>query len=77
MDLGVIAMKGHSAFSKTLALLEPQHPIIYSHIQESSSYPSAEKDLVLSAASAELAILPFNINIWFLYRCLQKSLIIK
>ena len=34
VDLGVMAMKGYSAFPKALALLEPHHQIVYYHIQD-------------------------------------------
>ena len=32
VDLGVIAMKGYSAFPKAAVLLEPHHQIVYYYI---------------------------------------------
>ena len=32
--LEAMAIKGYSAFSKALELLEPQHQIVYCHIQD-------------------------------------------
>ena len=34
VDLGVIALKGYSAFPKAPVLLEPHHQIVYCHIQD-------------------------------------------
>ena len=34
VELGVMAMKGYSAFPKTLALLEPHHQIVQCHTQD-------------------------------------------
>ena len=58
VDLGVMAMKGYSAFPKTLALLEPHHQIISYYIQDTrwrggGLTPSAEKQLVYSTAPAD------------------------
>ena len=53
LDLGVMAIKGYSAFPKVPALLEPQHQIVLCHIQDTrcgGSYPSAEIQLVYSTA---------------------------
>ena len=32
VNMGVMAMKGYSAFPKAPVLLEPHHQIVYSHI---------------------------------------------
>ena len=45
VDLGAMTIKGCSAFIKAPALLEPQHQIVYGHIEDThwrGSYPSAE-----------------------------------
>ena len=71
-----MAMKGYSAFSKALALLEPHHQIVKYHVQDThlqGSYPSAEMQLVYSTAQADwadgalgsiIAIIP-----WFTLTC--------
>ena len=59
VDLGVIAINGHSAFSKAPALLETRYQIVYCHMQDSrwgKTYPFAEMQLVYSIAPADGAI---------------------
>ena len=54
VDLGVMAMKGYSAFPKFPASLEPHHQIVLCNIQETRwrrSYPFAEVQSVYSPAS--------------------------
>ena len=62
VDLGEMAIKGYSAFSKAPALLEPHHQIVWCHNQDTrwgGSYPSTEKQSVYSTAPADWAIILF------------------
>ena len=57
VGLGIMAVKGYSAFPKALALLQPHHQIVYGHIRifvVGGSYPSAELQSVYSNALADL-----------------------
>ena len=70
VDLGAMAIKGYSSFTKAPALLEPHHQIVWCHIQDTHwgrSYPSAEKQSVYSTAPADWA----REDLWF--RSFQKS----
>ena len=62
VDLGVMAIKGHFAFLKTPALLEPHHQIIRLHILETRYgriYPSAEMQSAYSTVPADRTIYGF------------------
>ncbi len=60
VDLGAMAIKGYSAFSKAPALLKPRHQIVQCHIRTLvrgwGSYPSAKVQSVYSIALADWAI---------------------
>ena len=73
VDLGVMAMKGYSTFSKAPPLLEPHHQIVLCPIQDTrwggvGSYPSAEKQSVYFTAPANWAI-----ETWSQKNCDQKK----
>ena len=57
---GAMAMKGHFAFPKAPALLEPHHQIVLCYIYDTSwrgvCYPSAEMQLVYSTAPTDEAL---------------------
>ena len=57
VDLGAMAMKGYSAFSKCPVLLKTQHQVVLCRIPEHSLvefYPSAEMQLVNSASPSRV-----------------------
>ena len=58
VDLGVMAMKGYTAFAKVSPLLDPHYQMVYFHIQDTCCeveefYPSVEKQSVYSTAPAD------------------------
>ena len=60
VDLGAMVMKGYSAFPKAPALLEPDHQIVWCHMQDTRcwdgrSYPSVEMQSVYSTAPVDRA----------------------
>ena len=55
VDMGAMAMKEYSAFSKALVLLEPHYQIVLD-THGRGSYPSTEKQSAYSTAPADRAV---------------------
>ena len=78
MDLGVMAMKGCSAFPKAPALLElPICVLSRTLVGGGGSYPSAEKQSVYSIAPTDWVIISIKVSMRATSRCFFISEINK